>query len=72
MKLKKIHTELQRRLVELGFEQPSDLLKDSFGTVKSGRDAVIISEHSYPELEDIAIHAIQKADKAIMFDYCKG
>jgi len=66
MKLKKIYPALQQALEENGFTEPTQLQKDSFGTIKSGVDAVLIAPKSQGKTTAIVINVIQRLEKEFM------
>ena len=43
MKLKKINEKLQEALIELGLTAANDLQQETFSTLKSGADCIVIS-----------------------------
>lgn len=64
MQLKKINEKLALALSENGIETPNEIQKDSFGTVKSGADAVIIMGKGEGKSTTIAYTIIQNLQKA--------
>jgi ATP-dependent RNA helicase RhlE len=66
MKLKKIYPALQQALEENGFTEPTELQKDSFGTIKSGADAVLCAPKSQGKTTAIVINVIQRLEKEFM------
>ena len=66
MKLKKINEHLAQRLVELGKTEPSEILKDSFGMIKSGNDVVIIHDDTEIREDVMIISVIQRLQKPYM------
>jgi len=66
MKLKKINENLKERLLEIQLVEPTPILKESFGTIKSGNDVVIISEDSNEREDIIVISTVQRLEKAIL------
>ena len=46
MKLKKINENLQENLVENGLTEANEMQKETFSTLKSGTDCIIIAPHS--------------------------
>jgi|SRR5690606_1139356 len=66
MKLKKINEHLAHRLTELHITEPSEILKDCFGTIKSGNDLVIIHEDDEIREDAIVIGVIQRLEKPHM------
>ena len=43
MKLKKINENLQQALIENGLTEANEMQRDTFSTIKSGADCVIIA-----------------------------
>ena len=66
MKLKKINPQLQQALIENGLTEPTTVLKEAFGTIKSGNDVVLIIENAEEREDVIAISVIQRLEKAFM------
>lgn len=66
MKLKKINAQLQQALIENGLTEASAVLKESFGTIKSGNDVVLIIEDQKDREEIIAVSVIQRLEKPFM------
>lgn len=66
MKLKKINTQLQQALVENGLTEAPAVLKEAFGTIKSGNDVVLIIEDQENREEAIAVSVIQRLEKPFM------
>lgn len=60
MKLKKINENLQENLVENGLTEANDLQKETFSTLKSGADCIIISPNGSGKTTTIVINVIQK------------
>lgn len=60
MKLKKINENLQENLVENGLTEANDLQKETFSTLKSGADCIIISPIGSGKTTTIVINVIQK------------
>lgn len=65
MKLKKINVKLAQALAENGIETPNEIQKDSFGTLKSGADAVVVMPKGEGKTTTIVYSVIQKLEKAI-------
>ncbi len=63
MKLKKINENLQQNLEENGLIEPNDLQKETFTTLKSGADCMIIAPHGSGKTTTIVINVIQKLAK---------
>lgn len=66
MKLKKINENLKEGLINVGLTEPTQLLKESFGTIKSGNDVVIICEDANEREDIIVINTIQRLEKEFM------
>lgn len=66
MKLKKINENLKEGLINAGLTEPTKVLKESFGTIKSGNDVVIICEDSSEREDIIVINTIQRLEKEFM------
>ena len=66
MKLKKINTQLQQALVENGLTEAPAVLKEAFGTIKSGNDVVLVIEDQENREEAIAVSVIQRLEKPFM------
>ncbi|HUH25998.1 MAG TPA: DEAD/DEAH box helicase [Flavobacterium sp.] len=66
MNLKKINTNLQKALIENGLTEPSKVLKEAFGTIKSGNDVVIIADDATEREDIIVISVIQRLEKAFI------
>lgn len=66
MNLKKINPKLQEALVELGKKEAPQVIKEAFGTIKSGNDVVLIIEEEDEREEAIAISVIQRLEKPYM------
>ncbi|MGH2664226.1 DEAD/DEAH box helicase [Flavobacterium sp.] len=65
MNLKKINPNLQKALIENGLTEANEVQSDSFGTLKSGADAVVIMPKGEGKSTTIAYTVIQKLEKAI-------
>ncbi len=63
MKLKKINSNLQKALVENGFDEANFLQEETFSAIKSGADLVIQSPKGTGKTTTIVINAIQKMQK---------
>lgn len=63
MNLKKINPNLQKALIENGLTEANDLQAETFSTIKSGADCVVISPSGSGKTTTIAINVIQKLDK---------
>lgn len=66
MNLKKINPKLQEALVQLGRTEAPNVIKEAFGTIKSGNDVVLIIEDENEREEAIAISVIQRLEKPFM------
>jgi superfamily II DNA/RNA helicase len=60
MKLKKINENLQENLVENALTEANDLQKETFSTLKSGADCIIIAPNGSGKTTTIVINVIQK------------
>ena len=60
MKLKKINENLQENLVENGLTEANELQKETFSTLKSGADCIIIAPNGSGKTTTIVINVIQK------------
>ena len=63
MNLKKINPSLQQALAEIGLVEPNELQRDTFSTIKSGADCVIIAPHGSGKSAAIALNVVQKLQK---------
>ncbi len=64
MFLKKINEKLLQGIEEAGFTEPTELQKESFGTIKSGADCVLSAPSAEGKSTTIVINVIQKLGKA--------
>ena len=64
MLLKKINSNLAKALEESGLMQPTELQKETFGTIKSGSDCVFCAPSELAKTTTIVINVIQKLEKA--------
>ena len=64
MKLKKININLAKALEENGLTEPTEVQKETFGTIKSGVDCVIAAPDGMGKTIAIAINIIQRLEKA--------
>jgi superfamily II DNA/RNA helicase len=62
--LKKINPELSQALEDAGITEPTELQKESFGTIKSGADCVLIAPKSEGKTTTIVINVIQRLVKS--------
>jgi ATP-dependent RNA helicase RhlE len=60
MKLKKINENLQNALIEAGLTEPNDLQQETFSTLKSGADCIIISPPQTGKSTTIVLNVIQQ------------
>lgn len=60
MKLKKINENLQQALIENGLTEANELQQETFSTLKSGADCVIVAPKRYGKSTTIVINVIQK------------
>jgi ATP-dependent RNA helicase RhlE len=60
MNLKKINPNLQQALIELGLTEANPIQQDTFSTLKSGADCVIVSPSGSGKSTTIALNVIQK------------
>lgn len=60
MKLKKINENLQDALIENGLTEANEMQKETFSTLKSGADCVIIAPNGSGKTTTIVINVIQK------------
>lgn len=60
MKLKKINEKLQQALIENGLDKANDLQQETFSTLKSGTDCMIIAPPKSGKSTTIVINVIQQ------------
>jgi len=60
MKLKKINENLQEALIENGLTEANEMQKETFSTLKSGADCIIIAPSGSGKTTTIVINVIQK------------
>ena len=60
MKLKKINENLQENLIENGLTEANEMQKETFSTLKSGADCIIIAPNGSGKTTTIVINVIQK------------
>jgi ATP-dependent RNA helicase RhlE len=65
MQLKKINTKLQQALIENGLTDAKDIQIESFSTIKSGTDAVLIAPKGEGKTTTIVLNVIQRMEKSI-------
>src|SRR5690606_3204669 len=64
MFIKKIYEKLAQGVEQAGFTEPTELQKESFGTIKSGADCVLAMPDGGSKSTTIVINVIQKLQKA--------
>jgi ATP-dependent RNA helicase RhlE len=60
MKLKKLNEKLQESLIELGLTEANELQQETFSTLKSGADCIIISPKGSGKSTTIVLNVIQQ------------
>lgn len=60
MKLKKINENLQENLIENGLTEANEMQQETFSTLKSGADCIIIAPNGSGKTTTIVINVIQK------------
>jgi superfamily II DNA/RNA helicase len=60
MKLKKINENLQQALIENGLTEANEMQQETFSTLKSGADCIIIAPKGSGKSTTIVINVIQK------------
>jgi ATP-dependent RNA helicase RhlE len=65
MNLKKINPNLQQALIENGLTEANALQLESFSTIKSGADAVLVAPKGEGKSTTIIINVIQRMEKSI-------
>ena len=60
MKLKKLNEKLQESLIELGLTEANELQQETFSTLKSGADCIIISSKGSGKSTTIVLNVIQQ------------
>ncbi len=63
MKLKKINTNLQKALIENDLVEANELQQETFSTIKSGADCVIIAPEKSGKTTALVLNVIQKLEK---------
>ena len=63
MFLKKINEKLNLALEEAGLTKPTELQKETWGTIKSGADCVFLADSSLGKTTTIVINVIQRLEK---------
>ncbi|MCO6146768.1 DEAD/DEAH box helicase [Flavobacterium sp. NRK1] len=64
MFLKKINEKLALALEEAGINEPTELQKESWSTIKSGADCVFLADSDLGKTTTIVINVIQRLEKA--------
>ena len=73
MNLKKINPNLQQALIENGLTEAPNVIKEAFGTIKSGNDVVLVIEDKKEQKEAIAIFCYSTFRKSLYaFTACIG
>ena len=65
MNLKKINTNLQKALLENGLSEANEVQQETFSTIKSGADAVVIAPKGAGKSTTIIINVIQRMEKSM-------
>lgn len=65
MNLKKINPNLQKALIENNLAEANEVQQETFSTIKSGADAVIIAPKGAGKTTTIIINVIQRLEKSI-------
>lgn len=60
MKLKKINENLQKALIENGLTEANEMQQETFSTLKSGADCIVICSKRKRKSTTIVINVIQK------------
>ena len=60
MKLKKINENLQKALIENGLTEANDMQQETFSTLKSGADCIIIAPNGSGKSTTIVLNVIQQ------------
>ena len=60
MKLKKINPDLQKGLIENGLVEANEIQEDTFSTIKSGADCMIIAPEGTGKTSTIVINVLQQ------------
>ena len=63
MNLKKINPNLQKALIEHGLTEANEMQQETFSTIKSGADCIIISENGSGKTTTIVLNVIQQLAK---------
>jgi ATP-dependent RNA helicase RhlE len=60
MKLKKLNENLKQALIENGLTEANEMQQDTFSTIKSGSDCIIVSESGTGKSTTIVLNVIQQ------------
>ena len=63
MKLKKINENLQKALIDKGLTEANEMQRDTFSTIKSGADCVIIAPAKSGKTTTLVMNVIQRLEK---------
>lgn len=63
MKLKKINENLQQALIENGLTEANEMQQETFSTIKSGKDCVIIAPAKSGKTTTLVLNVIQRLEK---------
>lgn len=63
MKLKKINENLQKALIDKGLNEANEMQRETFSTIKSGQDCVIISSAKSGKTTTLVMNVIQRLEK---------
>jgi len=63
MKLKKINENLQKALIDKGLTEANEMQQETFSTIKSGQDCVIIAPAKSGKTTTLVINVIQRLEK---------
>lgn len=66
MNLKKINSNLQNALIEIGLTEANELQQDTYSLIKSGTEAIIQAPQGSGKTTTIALHCVQKLEKAVL------
>ncbi len=65
MNLKKINPKLQKALLENGLSEPNELQLETFSTIKSGADCVLVSPAASGKTTTLVLNVIQRLEKPL-------
>ncbi|WP_309609776.1 DEAD/DEAH box helicase [Flavobacterium sp.] len=65
MNLKKINPNLQKALIENGLTDANEIQQETFSTIKSGADAVVVAPKGSGKSTTIIINVIQRMEKSM-------